>query len=201
MSGSLFDRNGVRKYLTARERLAFVYAGSQESVPVATFCLTIAFTGARISEALALTVDRIDVADEAIIFETLKQRKKKIFRAVPVPGSLIPLLAAYGVGKDGRLWPWGRTNAWKIVKSVMHKAGIGPNLCKPKALRHAFAVEAGQKGIPLNVVQRWLGHARIETTAIYASAIGDEERNLAKRAWSSLELAIPEQTSHNRYCK
>jgi hypothetical protein len=42
-------------------------------------------------------------------------------------------------------------------------------------------------------VQRWLGHARIETTAIYASAIGDEKRNLARRAWSSLELAIPEQ--------
>ena len=194
MSGSLFDRNGVRKYLTARERLAFVYSASQESRDIATFCLTIAFTGARISEVLALTVSRIDAADEAIIFETLKQRRKKVFRAVPVPESLIPLLTAYGIEKDGRLWPWGRTTAWKIVKSVMARAGIGGNLCKPKALRHAFAVEAGQKGIPLNVVQRWLGHARIETTAIYASAIGDEERNLARRAWSSLELAIPEKT-------
>jgi hypothetical protein len=36
------------------------------------------------------------------------------------------------------------------------------------------------------------GYARIETTAIYASAIGDEERNLGRKAWSSLELAIPE---------
>lgn len=49
--------------------------------------------------------------------------------------------------------------------------------------------------IPLNIVQRWLGHARIETTAIYASAIGDEERNLARRAWSSLELAISDRKS------
>lgn len=64
-------------------------------------------------------------------------------------------------------------------------------LFKPKGLRHAFAVEASQKGIPINIVQRWLGHARIETPAIYASAIGEEERNLARRAWSSLELAIP----------
>lgn len=75
----------------------------------------------------------------------------------------------------------------------MQKAGVGADLCKPKALRHAFAVEAGQKGVPLNIVQRWLGHARIETTAIYAGAIGDEERNLARRAWSSLELAIPDR--------
>ncbi len=72
----------------------------------------------------------------------------------------------------------------------MRRAGIDERLCKPKALRHALAVEAGQKGVPLNVVQRWLGHARIETTAIYAEAIGEEERNLARKAWGTLELAI-----------
>jgi integrase len=192
MTPALFDNRGNRKYLIARERLAFVYAASKERDAISTYCLTLAFTGARISEVLALTASRIDAADEAIIFETLKQRKKQIFRAVPVPRTLIPLLTMYAVGKDGRLWPWGRTNAWKIVKAVMRKAGVAESLCKPKALRHAFAVEAGQKGIPLNIVQRWLGHARIETTAIYASAIGDEERNLARRAWSSLELAIPD---------
>ena len=195
MSGSLFDRNGVRKYLTARERLASVYAESNENAAISTFCLTLAFTGARISEVLALTAGRIDAADEAVIFETLKQRKKKIFRAVPVPRSLIPLLTTHGLGKEGRLWPWGRTTAWKVIKAVMRQAGIAECLCKPKALRHAFAVEAGQKAIPLKIVQRWLGHARIETTAIYASAIGDEERNLARRAWSSLELAIPDRTN------
>jgi len=193
MIPALFDKSGNRKYLIARERLAFVYAATKERKDVSTFCLTLAFTGARISEVLALTVSRIDVADETIVFETLKQRRKQVFRAVPVPRALIPTLTMYGVGKDGRLWTWGRTNAWKVVKSVMQKAGIAESICKPKALRHAFAVEAGQKGIPLNIVQRWLGHARLETTAIYASAIGDEERNLARRTWSSLELAIPDR--------
>jgi site-specific recombinase XerD len=195
MSGSLFDKTGNRKYLIARERLAFVHTASKESAAVLTFCLTLAFTGARISEVLALTANRVDAGDEAIVFETLKQRKKRKFRAVPVPCALIPLLAMRVHGEGARLWPWSRTNGWKVVKAVMRKAGIAESLCKPKALRHAFAVEAGQKGIPLNIVQRWLGHARIETTAIYASAIGEEERNLARRSWSSLELAIPDQTS------
>jgi len=181
-----------RKYLVARERLAFVYAASKHGEDISTFCLTMAFTGARISEVLALTATRLDSADEAVVFETLKQRKKGVYRAIPVPRNLIPLLTAYANRRDGRLWPWGRTTAWKIVKRVMREAGIAECLCKPKALRHAFAIEAGQKGVPLNIVQRWLGHARIETTAIYASAIGEEERNLARRAWSSLELAIPE---------
>ena len=192
MIPALFDRQGNRKYLIARERLAFVYAASKRPVEQASFCLTMAFTGARISEVLALTATRIDAADEAIVFETLKQRQRGVFRAVPIPRSLVPLLSSYAARREGRLWPWGRTTAWKIVKSVMREAGIAECLCKPKALRHAFAVEAGQKSIPLNIVQRWLGHARIETTAIYASAIGEEERNLARRAWSSLELAIPE---------
>jgi site-specific recombinase XerD len=188
----LFDKSGNRKYLVARERLAFAYAASKHRADVSTFCLTLAFTGARISEVLDLTATRVDSADETIIFETLKQRKKGVYRAVPVPRALIPLLTTYAIRKEGRLWPWGRTTAWKIVKRVMRETSIAECLCKPKALRHAFAVEAGQKGVPLNIVQRWLGHARIETTAIYASAIGDEERNLARKAWSSLELAIPE---------
>jgi integrase len=79
MIPSLFDRLGNRKYLIARERLAFVYAASKHDGQTSTFCLTLAFTGARISEVLALTPSRIDVADEAIVFETLKQRKRGIF--------------------------------------------------------------------------------------------------------------------------
>jgi site-specific recombinase XerD len=154
MNGSLFDRSGVRKYLTARERLAFVYAASNAQESISTFCLTMAFTGGRISEVLALTPHRIHAADEPVIFETLKQRKKTVFRAVPLPRALILLLTMYSVGKDDRLWNWGRTTGWKIVKAIMRQAGIAENLCKPKALRHAFAVEAGQKGVPLNIVQR-----------------------------------------------
>jgi hypothetical protein len=33
----------------------------------------------------------------------------------------------------------------------------------------------------------------VETTAIYANAIGEEERNLARRAWCSLEFIISDQ--------
>lgn len=79
MPGSLFDGSGVRKYLTAQEQLAFVRAASKWRAVASTFCLTLAFTSARISEVLALTASRIDVADEAIIFETLKQRKRGYF--------------------------------------------------------------------------------------------------------------------------
>lgn len=195
MTQSLFDRTGNRKYLVARERQAFVAAAVAEGGAVGAFCLTLAFTGARISEALAITPERLDVSNEAIVFETLKQRRKGVFRAVPIPGKLLDFITdTTGVSQAKiaarRLWPWGRTTAWKQVKRVMKAAGISHAFCKPKALRHGFAVDAGQNGVPLNIVQRWLGHARIETTAIYAGAIGDEERNLARRAWKSIEAPL-----------
>jgi len=37
--------------------------------------------------------------------------------------------------------------------------------------------------VPLNMTQKWLGHARLSTTAIYADAVGAEERQLAQRMW------------------
>jgi len=197
MTQTLFDQTGNRKYLVARERAAFVRAAVAEGGTVGSFCLTLAFTGARISEVLALTVERIDFGNGAIVFKTLKQREKIIFRAVPVPRRLLNCLedvhSMAGAHiepecKKSRLWPWGRTNAWKQVKRIMRVAGIADNFAKPKALRHGFAVEAGQKGVPLNIVQRWLGHARIETTAIYAQAVGPEERRLAKLNWDSLHF-------------
>jgi integrase/recombinase XerD len=40
-------------------------------------------------------------------------------------------------------------------------------------------------GVPLNLVQKWLGHARMETTAIYLQATGPEEREMAERMWAS----------------
>ena len=187
MTQSLFDKLGSRKYLVTRERLSFVAAAVAEDGAVGAFCLTLAITGARISEVLALTPDRIDMGNESIVFETLKQRKKMMFRAVPVPLWLLEMIGQLQTEPGRRLWPWGRTTAWKFVRAIMRRAEIADYLCKPKALRHAFAIEAGQQGIPLNLVQRWLGHARLETTAIYADALGAEERQLARKMWNSFD--------------
>jgi hypothetical protein len=46
MMPALFDQRGNRKYLIAREWLAFVYTAPKERVAISTFCLTLAFTGA-----------------------------------------------------------------------------------------------------------------------------------------------------------
>ena len=75
--------------------------------------------------------------------------------------------------------------AWRKVRDVIEEAGIseGPHAC-PKGLRHGFGIAAVSKGIALNMLQKWLGHCRMETTAIYADATGPEERNIAARMWA-----------------
>jgi integrase len=41
-----------------------------------------------------------------------------------------------------------------------------------------------RKGISLNMVQKWLGHSALTTTAIYANAVGEEEQEIASRMWA-----------------
>jgi integrase len=67
------------------------------------------------------------------------------------------------------------------VKAMMEAAGLpdGPHR-SPKGLRRARDLS----GVPLNMLGKWMGHATLEVTAIYANALGAEERGIAARMWS-----------------
>lgn len=193
-SGSLYSRSGRRKYLTLCERTRFMETAIRCTRPeLRTFCLLLAHTGCRISEALALNAGMIEVEEGFIAFRSLKKRNGAVLiREVPVPESFLTLLATthdlQGQAPQSRLWSWSRSRAWQLVKSVMTMAGIREGVhATPKGLRHGFGLHAVRSGVPLNLVQRWLGHANMETTAIYLQAIGDEERELASRMWSGLQ--------------
>ena len=186
----LIDREGERKYLSIAEREAFRKAAEKAPRDVRTFCLVLYYTGCRLSEALALTPERIDFEERAITFESLKKRRRGIYRSVPVPDTLLDALDnVYGLRemptkrRKERLWTWARTTAWRKVKQVMKTAGLDGIKATAKGLRHGFGIAASQKQIQLNMTQKWLGHADMKTTAIYADAIGEEERNIAGRLW------------------
>lgn len=192
----LYDDHGSRKYLTARERNAFLLASHKLPHAGHTFCLLLAYTGCRISEGLAVTSRRFDVGTSAVIFETIKRRRTGVFRSVPIPQHVLETIAstrwiAHATSAsekgDARLWPWSRTTAWKMVKRAMSAADIDEPRATPKALRHSFAVASLQAGVPINLVKKWLGHARLSTTEIYADAQGEEERAIAERLWKDFE--------------
>src|SRR3954453_17838747 len=45
----------------------------------------------------------------------------------------------------------------------------------PHQLRHAHAVEMAREGVPLNIIQRQLGHANLGITSIYLQGIDSGE--------------------------
>jgi integrase len=184
----VFDRKGNRKYLNGAERRAFLPAIKHEPDALRrAFCLALFYTGCRISEALNLTVERVDLTGKAVVFETLKRRGRGYFRAVPVPDSLVALLRQVLGNRNpsARVWHFSRATGYRLVKDYMARAGIAGGMACPKGLRHGFAVACLAHKIPLPTVQKWLGHARLETTAIYLNVSGDEERELAKRLWAA----------------
>jgi integrase/recombinase XerD len=188
--GSLYTSAGQRKYLTPAERARFLEATyACPRADLRTLCLTLAYTGCRISEALALTGGSIERDAGFIAIRSLKKRGDSVvFREVPVPAELFGILdGVHGLeDRSASLWPLSRCRAWQLVKGIMREAGIttGPH-ATPRGLRHSFGLHAIRSGVPLNLVQRWLGHASMHTTAIYLQAIGDEEREIAARMWGN----------------
>lgn len=189
----LYDPAGRRLYLNAEERHAFLVAAASQPPKTRLFAETLHYTGCRLSEALALTPERVDLAEGRIILNSLKKRQEDVYRSVPVPVDYITRLElTFGLRqaqkrpkkKAERLWGWSRVRGWQIVKEIMQAADIpdGPHR-SPKGLRHAYGVNAIGKGVPLNILQKWLGHAQLTTTAIYANAAGKEETELAQMMW------------------
>ncbi len=180
----LYDANGARKYLCASERRRFLEAAEREEPAARAFCLLLAFTGSRISEALGVTPSRLDRETGRVVFRTLK-RRRTVYRAVPIPTWLMRELwrLANGKGAEARLWPWCRQTAWRRVRAVMARARITGPQATAKGLRHAFGIANAQQNVPPGLTQRWMGHARLETTTIYTFAVGAEERSFARRTW------------------
>lgn len=187
---SLYGPHG-RKYLNAAERRRFEDATKRMPPRVRMFCLLLMWSGCRISEALAVTPLCIDLAAKTVALHSLKKRTRGIVRQVPLPLSIVkdlsrtfdlparqidPKLAAC------RLWKWHRSTGWRYVKKVMTLARVAGGMAMPKGLRHAFGVAAFET-IPPHMVQRWLGHASLRTTAIYGEVSGPEERSYAARIW------------------
>ncbi len=135
-------------------------------------------TGARISEAVGLDVDDVDVHSRSVLLRGKggKQRLVPIGRpAVSALDAYLvrgrPDLARRGKGtpamflnaRGGRL---SRQSAWQVLQDAAERAGISAAV-SPHTLRHSFATHLLEGGADVRVVQELLGHASVTTTQIY----------------------------------
>lgn len=122
-------------------------------------------------------------ASEALVFATLKKRQEGVYRAVDaidLVHGIRELQARRGKGRSVRLWPWSRMTGWRAVHAVMETAG---SQASPKGLRHGFGVAAVSAGIPLNLVQRWLGPPSSAPPRSMPTRSAQRNKEIARGMW------------------
>ncbi|GAB3668925.1 site-specific tyrosine recombinase XerD [Nocardioides korecus] len=158
-------------------------------------------TGARISEAVGLDVDDLELeGDDPAGHSVLLRGKGSKERVVPV-GSFAraavrdylvrgrpALLAEGGTGRGageragalflnargGRL---SRQSAWTVMVRAAERAGLTTEV-SPHTLRHSFATHLLEGGADVRVVQELLGHASVTTTQVYTLVTVDSLREV-----------------------
>jgi integrase/recombinase XerD len=160
-------------------------------------------TGARISEAVGLSIGEIDL-DARLVRLYGKGSKERIVpfgstaaaaledwfspsgRARVMPEQWRSRDDAEAVFLNSRGGRLSRQAAWQVIKKYGVRAGIGDQL-SPHVLRHSCATHLLDHGADLRIVQEMLGHASISTTQIYTKVSQD-------RLWDVYRSAHPRAT-------
>jgi integrase/recombinase XerD len=146
-------------------------------------------TGARISEAVSLAVDDLDLGARSVLLSGKggKQRRVPVgsFAAAALEAYLVrarPALAAKGRGTpalflNARGGPLSRQSAWTVLRDAADKAGLASGI-SPHTLRHSFATHLMEGGADVRVVQELLGHSSVTTTQIYTLVTVEQLREV-----------------------
>jgi integrase len=181
----LYSNATERLYINTAERKRLITVACSAEPKTAALCLILLFTGCRLSEALALQLDHVQVEPATVCIRSLKKRNQNHIREIPIPSEIAVMLQGCFEMQESstHLWKMSRTTAWRLVKELMKSADISGKRASPKGLRHGFAVNCAFSNVPMPLCQKWMGHSSIETTAIYYQIVGPDERNMARRSW------------------
>jgi integrase/recombinase XerD len=146
-------------------------------------------TGARISEAVGLAVDDVDLVSATVLLHgkggkdrmvPLGSYAREALEAYLVRGR--PALVAAGRGTprvflNRRGSGLSRQSAWTVLRKAAERAGLGSSV-SPHTLRHSFATHLIDGGADVRVVQELLGHASVTTTQVYTLVTVDRLREV-----------------------
>ena len=140
-------------------------------------------TGGRIDEVLQLSPSNINLSTNTVRILTLKQKNEK-YRIIPMHPDLRDIYMQYllenGIKQDSDilLFPMKRQVVDLYLKKLQTTLGFRVHAHK---FRHTFAVKAVMDGVPLNVLQQWLGHSSVLTTSIYTQITGMDTSEFMNR--------------------
>jgi integrase/recombinase XerD len=135
--------------------------------------LSVAYgAGLRVSEVVALKVSDIDSQRMTLRVEQGKGAKDRFVMLSP---QLLELLRDWWCVARPRAWlfpgldpvnPMSARQLCRAVSAAARTAGIAKRV-SPHTLRHSFATHLLEQNVDIRVIQVLLGHARLDTTALY----------------------------------
>jgi len=154
----------------------FDHAGSPRN---RVFLRFLYLTACRIAEATSVTWGdlRRDQSGEGLLTIYGKGGRTRVVR-LPAGFTAELLRWRRGAPADARIWEFSPQRGWEIVRAAADRAGLGRPV-SPHWLRHAHATHALEAGVPLQVVQATLGHARLDTTGEYLHLLPGRSSALA----------------------
>jgi len=144
-------------------------------------------TGARVSEFISIKVEDFFFDETMILIAKAKGGKS---RYVPILPELAQELRTYlGDRTVGYLFetirhqPYSSRRIQQIVKEIAERAKIKKRVY-PHLLRHSVATTLLERGMPIDQIQKFLGHSKLETTQVYAESTTEMIRESYRKALS-----------------
>jgi integrase/recombinase XerD len=142
-------------------------------------------SGARVSEFVNIRVADFFFDEQMLLIDKGKAGKR---RYVPLLPELAQELQTHlGERRTGHLFetnrnmPYSPRRIQQIVRGVAERAGIVKRVY-PHLLRHSVATTLLERGMPMDQIQKLLGHSKLETTQIYAESTTEMIKESYRRA-------------------
>jgi integrase/recombinase XerD len=142
-------------------------------------------TGTRVSEFVNIKVNEFFFDEQMILIANAKGGKS---RYVPILPELAQELKTHlGDRATGYLFETIHHTAYspRRIQQIIKETAAAAKITKrvyPHLLRHSVATTLLERGMPLEQIQKFLGHSKLETTQIYAESTPEMIKESYQRA-------------------
>lgn len=178
-------RKRVIQRLSREEEQRLIQSAYRDKGERGLLMKTLFQTGARASEFVHLKVEDF-FFDEAMILITKGKGGKS--RYVPILPELAQELCTHletrttgYLFETNHHWSYSPRRIQQIVKATAEQAKIKKRVY-PHLLRHSVATTLLERGMPIKQIQKFLGHAKLETTQVYAESTPEMIKESYRRA-------------------
>lgn len=137
-----------------------------------------AFTGCRISEAIKMTAEKLDLTTGNILFT---ETKTKVDRLVPLHPELVNILSKSNLPRSGYLFPSPKTSS-HITRQVVSEElkliseDLGYFGVSTHSFRRSLATTLHGNGAPLKAIASITGHKSLDSLQKYIDVTPEQQR-------------------------